>query len=94
MPDSLYSGNCLRKGWASTPTQWQLVRLMFRGRNRDGTIQAVVSHDSALEAYELSAVLPGKVHLTVPRSFRKQPRPATLPPNPLHPVTPRVSPVV
>lgn len=74
------AGNWLREGWgiyrlALYPfTQGEeLVRLMLWSRDRAGTIQAVVSHDSALEAYELSNVLPGKVHLTVPNGFRKQP---------------------
>jgi predicted transcriptional regulator of viral defense system len=34
--------------------------------------KAVVSHDSALQYYELSDVLPDAVHLTVPRTFRKR----------------------
>ncbi len=31
---------------------------------------AVVSHESALELYDLSDVIPSKVHLTLPRRFR------------------------
>jgi len=38
--------------------------------------QAVVSHESALELYELSDVIPTAVHITVPRAKRGQrPRP-------------------
>lgn len=34
--------------------------------------KAVVSHDMAMAVHELGDVLPAKVHLTVPRSFRKR----------------------
>lgn len=41
---------------------------------RDGP--AVVSHESALELYELSDLIPGAVHITLPRAKRGQrPRP-------------------
>lgn len=46
--------------------------LMLWSRDRTGNIQAVVSHESALQAYELSDVMPAKVHLTVPKGFRKR----------------------
>ena len=37
---------------------------------------AVVSHDSALELYELSDVIPDAVHISIPRSMRgRRPRP-------------------
>jgi predicted transcriptional regulator of viral defense system len=51
------------------------VRLMLWSRDRAGNIQAVVSHETALQAYELSDVMPAKIHLTVPKGFRKQPPP-------------------
>lgn len=41
--------------------------------DRDGAPQAVISHETALAHYELSDVLPSKIHLTVPRGFRKRP---------------------
>ena len=71
-------GHWIRDGWGlyrlrlfpRTPHE-DLVRLMLWSRNRQGEPQAVVSHDSALAAYELSDVLPAKTHLTVPRRFRK-----------------------
>lgn len=73
------AGNWLREGWgiyrlALYPfTEGEeYVRLMLWSRNRAGQIQAVVSHDTALQIYELSSVLPGKIHLTVPKSFRKK----------------------
>ena len=50
-----------------------LVRLSLWSRNRQGRPQAVVSHDSALQLYELTDLLPAKIHLSVPSSFRKAP---------------------
>lgn len=37
-----------------------------------GDPQAVISHESALELYELSDVIPNAVHITLPRSHRGQ----------------------
>jgi predicted transcriptional regulator of viral defense system len=48
------------------------VRLMLWSRDRAGVVQAVVSHVSALAAYELSDVLPHEMHVTVPKRFRKK----------------------
>lgn len=48
-----------------------LVRLSLWSRDREDQPQAVVSHDSALVLHDLSELLPGKVHLTVPPTFRK-----------------------
>lgn len=50
----------------------EFIRLSLWSRSRDDAPQAVVSHESALALHDLSDMLPGKVHLTVPRSFRKQ----------------------
>lgn len=49
------------------------VRLMLWSRDRAGHLQAAVSHATALQAYELSDVMPASIHLTVPKGFRKQP---------------------
>lgn len=49
------------------------IRLSLWSRNRKDEPQAVVSHDSALSLHELSELLPGQIHLTVPRGFRKRP---------------------
>lgn len=49
----------------------EFIRLSLWSRGRDDTPQAVVSHRSALALHNLSDVLPGKVHLTVPPTFRK-----------------------
>lgn len=45
---------------------------MLWSRDRSGNLQAVVSRESALVVYELSAALPGRAHLTVPKGFRKR----------------------
>jgi len=50
-----------------------LIRLSLWSRGRNDEPQAVVSHESALALHDLSEIIPGKVHLTVPRSFRKRP---------------------
>src|ERR1700730_5411140 len=49
-----------------------LVRFSLWSRDRADRPQAVVSHDSALVLHELSELLPGKVPLTVPGTFRKE----------------------
>jgi len=45
-------------------------------RNRQGIPQGVYSHQTALSIHELSDVMPAKLHLTVPRNFRRN---STLP---------------
>jgi predicted transcriptional regulator of viral defense system len=52
-----------------------LVRLSLWSRNQKGEPQAVVSHESALVHFDLTELLPGAVHLTVPPKFRKAPPP-------------------
>jgi predicted transcriptional regulator of viral defense system len=49
-----------------------LIRWSLWSRNRKGTPQAVVSHESALTVHDLSDVMPERVHLTVPKTFRKR----------------------
>lgn len=74
------TGNWIRDGWGvyrlalfpEAPGS-ELVRLMLWSRDRAGTTQAAVSHESALAAFELSDVLPAKHHLTVPPGFRNKP---------------------
>lgn len=74
------TGNWLRDGWGIyrlarfpyAPGE-QLVRLMLWSRDRAGVTQATVSHETALQAYDLSDVLPADTHLTVPNDFRKHP---------------------
>lgn len=51
-----------------------LIRLFHWSRGRDDQPQAVVSHETALGVLGLGELLPKKVHLTVPPTFRKRPR--------------------
>jgi predicted transcriptional regulator of viral defense system len=51
--------------------QDQFIRLALWSRDRRDVPQAVVSHDTALALHDLSDVLPRRIHLTVPPSFRK-----------------------
>jgi len=49
----------------------EFIRLSFWSRNQKDEPQAVVSHQSAFVLHELSELLPGEIHLTVPPRFRK-----------------------
>jgi predicted transcriptional regulator of viral defense system len=49
-----------------------LIRLSLWSRNRQDEPQAVVSHESALVLHDLTELLPGAIHLTVPPTFRKE----------------------
>ena len=49
----------------------ELIRLSLWSRNRQDEPQAVVSHETALLLHDLTDLLPARVHLTVPRTFRK-----------------------
>src|SRR5580692_11525403 len=40
-------------------------------RNREEAVQGVYSHQTALSLYDLSDVMPAKLHMTVPKSFRR-----------------------
>jgi predicted transcriptional regulator of viral defense system len=50
-----------------------LVRLYLWSRDRKGEPQAVFSHETALRLHGLSDLMPEKIHLSVPRGFRKRP---------------------
>jgi predicted transcriptional regulator of viral defense system len=52
-----------------------LIRLSLWSRDRRDVPQAVVSHETALAMHQLSDVLPRRIHLSVPRTFRKSPPP-------------------
>lgn len=55
-----------------TPSEHDdLIRLSLWSRNRDDEPQAVVSHETALGVHGLGELLPSRIHLTVPPSFRK-----------------------
>lgn len=49
----------------------QKVMYALWSRNREGEIQGVYSHETALAHYELSDVNPSKLHMTVPKTFRR-----------------------
>lgn len=49
-----------------------LIRWSLWSRNQKGIPQAIVSHDTALTVHALSDVMPDRVHLTVPKGFRKK----------------------
>lgn len=51
----------------------ELIRLTLWSCGRDDAPQAVISHETALGIHGLGELLPKKVHLTVPKSFRKKP---------------------
>ncbi len=51
-------------------TKWALW-----SRNEADQPQAIISHESALTAHALGEYVPGRVHLTVPKDFRKSPPP-------------------
>lgn len=40
-------------------------------RNRKGEIQGTYSHESALSLYDITDVMPSKLHMTVPKNFRR-----------------------
>lgn len=50
-----------------------LIRLSLWSRGRDDEPQAVASHETALGVHGLGELLPKKVHLTAPKTFRKKP---------------------
>lgn len=50
----------------------ELILWSLWSRTKSGVIQGVWSHESALDIYELSDVMPAKMHMTVPRKFRRR----------------------
>lgn len=55
----------------------ELVLWALWSRGRDDQPQGVYSHQTALSLYDLSDVMPAKLHMTVPPDFRKT---TTMPP--------------
>jgi predicted transcriptional regulator of viral defense system len=49
-----------------------LIRWSLWSRNRQGEIQATISHETALTIHELGDVMPSKTHFTVLPGFRKK----------------------
>lgn len=48
-----------------------LIEWSLWSRNKQGEVQGVWSHETALDLYELCDIMPAKLHLTVPHNFRK-----------------------
>lgn len=49
----------------------ELVLWTLWSRNKQGIPQGVWSHETALDIYELTDVMPAKMHMTVPSGFRR-----------------------
>lgn len=49
----------------------ELVLWTLWSRNKQGVPQGVWSHETALDIYELTDVMPTKMHMTVPSGFRR-----------------------
>ena len=50
----------------------ELVLWILWSCNRNGEPQGIWSHETALDIYELSDIMPSKMHMTVPIKFRRQ----------------------
>lgn len=50
----------------------ELVLWILWSCNRKGEPQGIWSHDTALDIYELSDVMPSKMHMSVPSNFRRR----------------------
>lgn len=53
------------------PERPDLITWSLWSGNRKGEPQGVYSHQTALSVYDLSDLNPPKIHMTVPRSFRR-----------------------
>jgi len=72
------AGNWTREAWGifrlaqfPMPERADLIRYSLWSRNRQDQPQGVYSHQTALGLYDLSDVMPSKLHLSVPKTFRK-----------------------
>lgn len=78
------AGNWQRAHWGiyrlvrfPPPERSDLILWSLWSRNRTGDPQGVYSHQTALSLSDLSDLMPARLHLTVPRAFRRQ---AAIPP--------------
>jgi len=53
------------------PPEADLILWSLWSRNREDVPQGVYSHATALRIYDLSDIMPAKIHMTVPRKFRR-----------------------
>jgi predicted transcriptional regulator of viral defense system len=51
--------------------QGQYIELALWSMNRKGEIEGVFSHETALSLYDVSDANPSKIHMTVPKHFRR-----------------------
>lgn len=49
-----------------------LIEWSLWSRNKHGEVQGVWSHETALDLYELCDIMPAKLHMTVPKNFRRK----------------------
>ena len=54
-----------------SPERPDLVRWWLWSRNRQDVPQGIYSHETALTLHDLSDVMPAKIHMTVPKNFRR-----------------------
>lgn len=72
------SGNWLREArgiyrlaqYPRTPDQQKILYALW-SQNRQGQVQGVYSHETALAHYEISDANPSRLEMTVPKSFRR-----------------------
>lgn len=72
------TGNWIREGrglyrlahFPKSPEEQKVMYALW-SQNRNGQMQGVYSHETALAHYEISDVNPSKLHMTVPKSFRR-----------------------
>lgn len=53
------------------PDRPDLVEWSLWSRNKRGEIQGVWSHETALDFYDVCDIMPSKLHMTVPKHFRR-----------------------
>lgn len=77
-PYHVHSGNWIREHRGiyrlasfPLPERPDLVLWALWSRNREEEIEGVYSHETALSIYELSDLNPSKLHMTVPKTFRR-----------------------
>lgn len=77
-PYHVQSGNWIRESRGiyrlanfPVPERPDLVLWALWSRNRSGETEGVYSHETALSIYELSDLNPSKLHMTVPKHFRR-----------------------
>lgn len=60
-----------RLSYFPSGTHDELILWSLWSSNRAGLIQGVYSHETALQIYEVSDVLPSQLNMTVPKTFRR-----------------------